>query len=410
MQKEHKVSLRLITSYLLIILYLIPGNAIVISVGNGITIRPSEALSILISIYMIVCKRVHYLKIEKQIMIWLLIATVSAILAFFLFNYTISGFVSGLFYSVRLVALILSSKFVIVSFARRKNPTELLLSIILNCYLFVCFIGFFQLIFFPVAYDWYRLFWNIGMARLNVDPHINRLISTYYDPNYLSSCLLIPFSICLFKWQEGDKRKFIYLVIYTITIVLTVSRSGLLGMAIIIMIFFLRRSKRKREIIRNILLSIIIIIAGIYMFSSNVAIIRRLFNSSKDQSTFDRFASWKYTINIFKYSPVFGIGYNMFDAFCNSVFGKIGDKSDSSLILILISSGIIGSSYFIYALGGLFRKIIHHDINAEKYAMVSILVSALVISNFNNLLFLTSWLFPMLITINIFIGHQWKAR
>ncbi len=76
--------------------------------------------------------------------------------------------------------------------------------------------------------------------------------------------------------------------------------------------------------------------------------------------------------------------------------------NDSSLILIFISSGIIGTAYFIYLVAGRgIRAYIDRFKFKNNSAMGTIILTALVICNFNNLLFYILWIFPIFVLLNL---------
>ena len=271
----------------------------------------------------------------------------------------------------------------------------------------VCLIGFFQLVFFPVAFDFYDVFYKLGFYIANPDPHINRLISTYLDPNYLSACLVIPFAIAFNQWKNGEKIKLVYVIIYAFTVVLTVSRSGVLGICLVIMISMLKWRYTSKDIVFDMIIILAVVAITIFMFSNNIRVIDRILNSSSDDSTYSRITSWHENVEIIKDNWLFGLGYNMIGAYRLNVMGSsisisTGYGSYSSLLLILTCSGIVGVIYCAYALGKILSDKLYFKFKNEKTILIQILLTTLVITNFNNVLFYVLWILPMAFLINIY--------
>ena len=126
------------------------------------------------------------------------------------------------------------------------------------------------------------------------------MVSTYLDPNYLSSCLLIGFCLNLFlinyyKKQNCIKyRLFIYFFVYLLSILLTNSRSGILGLSIILIIYFYSSISYKRMNFFNTFLFFIIPIFSLWLvLYSNISVFERIRNTMYDASSFVRFNSWE---------------------------------------------------------------------------------------------------------------------
>ena len=375
----------------------------------------SEIISIPVAvIYVARHARLRFQKYEKHIIVWLAFSAISAVIGLISFNYNLRAFISGLFYIIRIIILIITLHFISDAFSENAISTDKIINYILKCYLLVCLIGFLQLFIFPVAYDWYHLFWSIGTTQYRVDPHVNRLLSTYMDPNYLAACLIIPFTISLTQWQDGRKGRVPLIFIYALSIILTVSRSGFLGLAFACAFAFLKPHMTKRNFLSDIVMLAVLLVAVAVLVLKNAAVIMRIVNSVSDPSTGARFDSWRYSFRIFTHSPVFGIGYNMFDAFSQSVLSTrevyFEDGADSSILLIMLSSGTIGTVYFISAV----LKNTIKAIKGKRYKsfqnITIVFFTSLVLCNFNNLLFYVIWLFPMMLVSNVYLDEYNNRR
>jgi hypothetical protein len=170
--------------------------------------------------------------------VWLILATLTCIPSSIKNNYSFTELVVGIMYSIRLLFYLFSS----IVFSKYLNyrfyGKEFLAKIVCFSFLIVCFIGFFQLIFYPEALDFYDVFYRIGVYYPNPDPHINRLVSTYFDPNYLSCCLLIPLALSFTLITKNNHIFLFFPIVFIVTILFTKSRSGFLGLTIMLGLFF----------------------------------------------------------------------------------------------------------------------------------------------------------------------------
>ena len=128
-------------------------------------------------------------------------------------------------------------------------------------------------------------------------------------------------------------------------------------------------------------------------------------NSSQDQSTMARFGSWEKSINIISKNPLIGIGYNMMGFYTNDSLSEATNNStlfgsDSSLLLVMVTTGIIGIIIFIRTIVQYIRRL--QKKKMESYAMITIILVSLIGCNFVNLLFYVLWLFPFLLISNVF--------
>lgn len=415
-----KKNWKLVLCYIVIFCYIVLGNAMTFNLGNRLPVKVAELISIVL-IFTLLLKKEEKFKISNfnfKLLIWLLIGFVSLLINTIRFSYSIGSMLYGLLYSVRIVHLMLLCSLIKEYFKENKIEIKKIFDFIINCYIVVCIIGFVQLIFFPKAYDFYEIFYNLGVYFPNADPHVGRLISTYFDPNYLAACLLIPTIITLIYWDKyNEKKYFIKFLIISLTIILTVSRSGLLGYVITVFLFTLSGLKLEQGKLKYNKKTIILFLSIMIMFVislklGNVRVVNRITNSVSDKSTYYRFDNWEYSMDIIKDNSLIGVGYNLIGTYSDvNLDIKRGESvkygSDSSLLLIMMTTGIIGFIYFAI----ITLKYIIKNIRLRKKDIVYlispiILISALICCNFNNVLFYTLWMFPVLLIINILEGEK----
>ena len=395
---KKKFDFSLILSILIVITYIIGGNALTFDLNNRMPIKVAEVLSI--PLILINFKRISFEKYEIRIIGWLLLGFVSTVIGALVFSYDFDEIIYGTLYIVRIVHLLVLTN--IIYFIFQQNDYNII-KYIKILYLIVCFIGFWQLMYYPVAFEYYSIFQEIGVDFKNPDPHIGRLLSTYFDPNFLAACLIIPYTIVITEWNKnGGMTNIVYLGIYTLTIILTVSRSGIIGILIVSFISCFNFNFSLSKIKRVFFISCIGVITLILNFSVSTRVLERLVNSSSDGSTWARFQSWYLGLEIWNKSPLIGIGYNMIGVFSNKMMGSsflnsTGYGNDSSLLVILITTGLIGIIYLIWFILKEFIELKIYILDEKAKAYLACLFSFMVICNFNNLLFYTLWLFPILL-------------
>jgi O-antigen ligase len=206
-------------------------------------------------------------------------------------------------------------------------------------------LGFIQLILFP---DF------SFMAQYGWDPHQGRLLSTWYDPNFLGGFLGLAAIIVLsrilvfLKETKSWQNKNIILVFSWIiglsiivgALMLTYSRSALLAFLIGVSIVTILISRRTFFLV-------IIILAIIVM--SNPRLQARIQGAIQvDVTASLRIQSWLQTLDDIDKNPIWGIGYNTIK-YQTIVPSELNSSSgrDSSLLTLWLTGGIIGLGLFI---------------------------------------------------------------
>ncbi len=400
--------------FLTIFSYVVLGNCATFNLGDRFPVKVAEIISLFTIVFLIIFnKKIKIDKFSIMILTWVVLGSISAIINTIFYNYSMSELVYGLLYGIRIIHLVVLCMIISSCLKKYEVSTKKVIDFIILNYIIVCVIGFIQLLAYPVAYDFYNIFYRFGVYFANPDPHVNRLISTYFDPNYLSLCLLIPLSFSIVYWIKYKSKKYLlYIAILLVTILLTVSRSGILGVGVIfttiLILYIIRGIKTKKMKISIISFYIVIILLIIISLNfMEIRVFERIVNSATDLSTMSRFRSWEQGIEIIKSNPVIGIGYNLLGIYNENIMGISSNDStafgnDSSIVQIITTTGIIGSFFFVICsfihIKSLFKQFI---INEDIIATISIIFSALVCCNFNNLLFYILWLFVFLMIVDM---------
>jgi O-antigen ligase len=206
-------------------------------------------------------------------------------------------------------------------------------------------LGFIQLILFP---DF------SFMAQFGWDPHQGRLLSTWYDPNFLGGFLGLALVIILSrilvvlqetkKWNKAMIGQLLIWIaglgIVLGALVLTYSRSALLAFLIGVSIVTLLIS-RKTFVIIVIILSLIVMNSPRLQTRIQGAI-------NLDVTASLRLQSWRETLDDIDRNPLFGIGYNTIK-YQNTVPSELNSASgrDSSILTLWLTGGIIGLVLFL---------------------------------------------------------------
>lgn len=389
--------------YLLIITLFTPviGQLVRLKFLGGLTvITLTDILVIIITVvslfYLLAIKK--SLKLTQNtvipVIIFSAVALASNLLATTYLPY--KDVVIGTFFLIRFVLLFFISQIVVNVIPKDKVANWVNLILFFGA-LFI-FLGFTQLIFYPdltalTAYGW--------------DPHQRRIVSTFLDPNYAGFIYVITFTLAtsylLFKSVVGKIAIYTYLSIATLSLVATVltfSRSSYL--ALLVSIFVISAIKSyKLFILMVVLISTMLILVP----QARLRIIGAI---SIDDTSRARIQSWENAIFIFQKNPVFGVGFNTYrftqvryDLFSpdNPLGGNSGSGSDSSLLLIAATTGVVGLLAFLVlmlsVLKELFKKARKNPISL---AALAIFVALLFHTQFVN-----SFFYPQIILVVWFI-------
>lgn len=296
------------------------------------------------------------------ILSFILVACVS--LAINSVNLTIDEFFASGFYLIRW-ALYAGMYFVISDLAFSSEFRQRLVKNFFLVGLIIAFLGFIQLKLFPdfspmVKYGW--------------DPHQGRLLSTWFDPNFVGgffTILLLPIiGIILLQQFFGKELKpkdllkttllFIAAVILFIALILTYSRSSYLaffaGFIIIVLLPFLLK-KGKGKLLKMFIIGFTIFVAlaiiGIFFPRAQQRIqgARNLDITAKA-----RIESWKQGWNAIQDNYIIGVGYNTLRYSQSIAVSRLHSASgiDSSLLTIWLTTGALG----LFAYSWIFLRII----------------------------------------------------
>ena len=287
-------------------------------------------------------------------------------------------FISSLYIIRWLLYACLYFVFVDIGKSNKDNIIKLMFS---TGFLVIIF-GFAQYYLYPSLRNLFYLGW---------DEHLYRLFSTFLDPNFAGTFLVL-FFVFLYVFRDyfsGNKKKLIYLflVLNFIAIVLTYSRGALLMFltCVVVYSFLVRNWKFTAGILTLFVIIFFVLSPGFNMEGTNLL---RL------ASVKARINSTKTALLVWQNNPM-GVGFNTYryarekyGEIDNSQFGPshAGAGVDNSFVLVLVTTGVVGLLSYTYLLFRIF-KLGLVNVKKNKFALVlvvslgGLIVSALFINS-----------------------------
>jgi len=295
---------------------------------------------------------------------FLIFAWINLPLAFFIHNL---ASIKSVFYLLRLTSLL---SFIIFPPRLDEKTQNFFHLIIFSNIIF----GLIQYFFWPNFTFFNSLSW---------DPHLYRLVSTFFDPTFTALIFLF-FIIVVFLNKKFPYRPFLLVISY-IALALTYSRATFL--AFLLAFTFIAIKKKK----------ISIFIFSLILFSLTLLILPRKEGEGtkleRTSSISAKVENYKQAFNLFKQSSVIGFGYNNLSLIRTDIKDSNSHANsgfDGSLMTILVTTGVIGFILFTAGLIKFFKK---SDLKTQ-----TILIALLFHSLFAN-----SLLYPFVFLCLIFI-------
>lgn len=280
-----------------------------------------------------------------------LVAVIATMILSLLFNfgqYENHEFLSGSLYFVRWLEY-LALWWVALDMVRSQARAQRYVKILVWSGVILAGLGFFQLKLFP---DF------SFMVPKGWDPHVGRLLSTWFDPNFLSGYFVVLVSItlatALYKgWKEG-RWWWAATLVMVLAIVLTYSRSGYVGLTIA---FGIVTAFRSRAILYVSVLAFLATALLVPRVQERVIGIRTI-----DETAQLRLVSYRNAATVISDHPWVGVGYNMYK-YIQVRYGFLRDTqehsasgSDSSLLTVWVTTGFIGLAAYLWLLIALLRE------------------------------------------------------
>lgn len=182
------------------------------------------------------------------------------------------------------------------------------------------------------------------------DPHIGRLLSTWFDPNYLAGAFALLTAVTLgiamtVPFRQG-RWWWIATGVTALATVLTFSRSGYVGFVVAVGVVLAIRSRAALFIG---LLGLIAIFLFVPRVQERVIGIRTI-----DETAQLRLVSYRNAITVIRDHPYIGVGYNLYKYvqveynFLQKTEEHSASGSDSSLLTVWVTTGTIGLVVYLW--------------------------------------------------------------
>ncbi len=295
---------------------------------------------------------------------FIIFAWINLILIFFIYNL---GSIKSIFYLLRLTSLL---SFIIFPPKLDEKTKKIFHLIIFTNIIF----GLIQYFFWP-NFTYFN--------SLNWDPHLYRLVSTFFDPTFTALIYLF-FIITVFLNKKIPYRPFLLTVSY-IALALTYSRATFLAFLLAFTFIAIKKKKIK------------IFILALILFSLTLLILPRKEGEGtkleRTSSITAKIENYKQAFNLFKQSPIIGFGYNNISLVRTDIKdlnSHANNGFDGSLMTILVTTGILGIVLFT---AGLIKLFIKSDLKIQTILIALVFHS----------LFANSLLYPFVFLCFIFI-------
>lgn len=313
-----------------------------IRIINAVTIGPIDLVLVVLFIYwtLKIKKNKSYF-LKKPIIIFILVAFFSLIIN--VNNFSKQEMLVSSLYLLRW--LLYSSVYFIFRDIGEVYGKKISKFSTLSSFMLVI-AGILQLLAYPSLRGMYYLGW---------DEHLNRIFSTFLDPNF-TGVIFVLFFIFVFVLKEkifknNKKLAFMILSITFVGIILTYSRGAFL-MLISSALFYSFINKNKKILVSTIIsvmVVFLVLLPGFYLENTNLL---------RTNSTIERIGTSVKALQIFKNNPM-GVGFNTY-RYAREKYGEkdlsvagpshSGAGVDNSFIFILVTGGVFGLFSFVYLL------------------------------------------------------------
>lgn len=349
-----------------------------ISLGNTITLYLHDIFAAVLLLYALISKKISSNgSLTRPILIFAAVAVISLIVNYHRFS--IMQIEIALLYLVRWIVY---SVLYFIAF-KAVNPSKRWLIFLYWYGVAVAALGLVQYVYYPYLRNLSYLGW---------DPHLFRVFSTFFDPNYLSIFLVLTLFLGMYYVSKMKWYFFAGQLVTFVAFCLTYSRSGYV--AFIVGLFVYALFMRKLKVF---LVGIFLFIAILFMLPKADGEGVKLFRTV---STFARVGNWERGFVLIKDAPIFGYGFNTLRYVQeqrgwvtdkNGVPSKAGAGLDDSFQFLWATTGILGLLSYIWILvrmGKIFVRLLNNG-NTRVLGVIGIstLIATIIHSQFINSLF-----------------------
>lgn len=304
------------------------------------------------------------------------------IFSFFIFDS--SGVLYGLLYLLRLAAYFYFFLYVYNFVHKSVQNKNLVVDSLLVVALVSALFGWIQFFWIPDIKPFFTYGW---------DEHLFRLVGTFFDPSYLG--MIIVFGLML----AIERKKKLAVIFLFLSLAFTYSRASYL--AFLVGAGYLAFVSGKLTKWFLTFAALVVVVMALPTSKNHSIEFTRTF------SAVARIENYKTTLEIFKKSPIFGVGYNNLCLAYNkyvgyqSVSSHACSGSDSSIVFLLATSGLAGLFSFLLIVRVMWRF-------TKSRLLKSSLLALFVHSLFSNSVFYPWILSFVLILQSVYLGNEMK--
>lgn len=231
------------------------------------------------------------------------------------------------------------------------------------------------------------------------DPQGHRLVSTFLDPNLAGAFIDIGLIVLLARQATGARVAGWKLLLLLAALVLTASRSSVLGFVVGVGAIVLLRGLSKRMLRLTMLGAALSLIA-----LPKVLAYARLYNKlTIDESALMRVTSWLNGLRVLSDHPIIGVGINTW-GYVQERYGGLRAHAatyaiDGGLLFVAVMTGFVGLALYLAMLWSIFRRArrVARDENAPSgHRGLAIGAAAMIPVIVTHSLFANSMFFPYL--------------
>jgi O-antigen ligase len=191
------------------------------------------------------------------------------------------------------------------------------------------------------------------------------------DPNHLGIMLVVPLLVLTPLWLRMERsnpwyRRLPWLIGFMLIIeIATLSRSGLLGLVLGLLILLIpyRRRFRSGQLLKPLGAVFMVLVAAVASRPHFFWVVARTRVGAGDKSASAHFSVYDFVPQILHSHPLFGLGLNTFSVFYEEVTGKTNWGPHSYYVALIVETGLIGTIvyaaflWFVFARLGALRRL-----------------------------------------------------
>jgi O-antigen ligase len=243
---------------------------------------------------------------------------------------------------------------VVINWVRARDANRVYGTLEAAILIFAAF-GIFQSFFLP---DFGLMVYPDSRLYKEMDPQGHRLVSTALDPNLAAALIMTVLLVQLGKISTGARVAMWKPALLVVAVVLTVSRSGMLAVAVGGLVILAARGISRRLLRFALPLGLVML-----------ALLPRLIElgskhsrfSVSDDSAISRLVGWARAVETFLDHPWIGIGFNTYGYVQQrrggaELFGASSYSVDGGLLFIAVLTGVIGLAAYAIMLWRIVRR------------------------------------------------------